>query len=91
MSSINKYIPKLATALESNSLSRTLFSSLLPTSIVSLLSMLVPTLISIATRNGQALVTVSKLNTICQARYWRWLVINIIIVYVAGNAPTLAR
>ncbi|KAK4058594.1 hypothetical protein OIO90_000038 [Microbotryomycetes sp. JL221] len=84
LDSISRYIPKLAEFLRNNSATQTLFNSLLPTSIVALLSMLVPTLIGIITRNGQALITVTKLHAVVQSRYWKWQVINLVLVFCIG-------
>ncbi|KAK4053145.1 hypothetical protein OIV83_001880 [Microbotryomycetes sp. JL201] len=84
LESISKYIPRLADFLENHTATQTLFNSLLPTSIVALISMLVPTLIGIITRNGQALITVTKLHAVVQSRYWKWQVVNLILVFCIG-------
>jgi hypothetical protein len=44
--------------------------------------MLVPTLIELLSRRGQAFITVSKLHAAVQSRYWKWLITNVILVYV---------
>ncbi|KAM0792556.1 hypothetical protein ACM66B_005221 [Microbotryomycetes sp. NB124-2] len=84
LESISKYIPRLADFLRNHTATQTLFNSLLPTSIVALISMLVPTLIGIITRNGQALITVTKLHAVVQSRYWKWQVVNLILVFCIG-------
>ncbi|KAK4703506.1 calcium permeable stress-gated cation channel, partial [Phenoliferia sp. Uapishka_3] len=84
ITSISKYIPALATYLNSHTTVQSLFSNLLPTSIVALLGMLVPTLIGMLTRNGQIFITVSKVHSAVQARYWKWLMVNIILVFCVG-------
>ncbi|SCZ98412.1 BZ3500_MvSof-1268-A1-R1_Chr7-1g09128 [Microbotryum saponariae] len=84
LSSISKYIPKLAKVLEDNTVTQSLFQSLLPTSIVALLGMLVPTLIGIITRNGQALITTTRVHSAVQARYWKWSMTNIILLFCIG-------
>lgn len=48
--------------------------------------MLTPTLIGILTRNGEVFYTTSSLHAAIQARYWKWLVVNILIVFVVGLA-----
>ncbi|SCV71005.1 BQ2448_3767 [Microbotryum intermedium] len=78
LSSIAKYIPKLAKFLEGNTVTQSLFQSLLPTSIVALLGIFVPTLLGIITRNGQALITTTKVHSAVQARYWKWSMTNIV-------------
>lgn len=37
-----------------------------------------PTLIGMLTRNGQTFITVSKVHAEVQARYYKWLVFNIV-------------
>lgn len=70
--------------MNSHKVTQSLFSNLLPAAIVALLSMLVPTLIGILTRNGQAFITVSKLHAQVQSRYYKWLIFNIVIVFCVG-------
>ncbi|KAI5481744.1 DUF221 domain contaning protein [Pseudohyphozyma bogoriensis] len=84
LSSISKYIPGLAVYLSKHTAVESLFSNLLPTGIVALISMFVPTLITILTRKGQTFITTSKLFSEVQARYWKWTIINVLIVFCIG-------
>ncbi|KAM0746818.1 hypothetical protein T439DRAFT_329510 [Meredithblackwellia eburnea MCA 4105] len=84
LTTITNLLPGLAKYLNDNPKTQAVVTNLIPTAIVALFGMLVPTLIGILTRNGQRFITVSKLHASVQARYWKWLMVNIVIVFCIG-------
>ena len=70
-------IPALARWLNGHAKAKSLFSSLIPTIIVAVVNMLVPTIMIQVSGRGQTFVTFSKLHHATWCRYWKWVVINI--------------
>lgn len=70
-------IPALARWLNDNPRAKSLGSTLIPTIIVALVNMLVPTIVIQVSGRGQTFVTLSKLHHATWCRYWKWVVINV--------------
>ncbi|GAA5989147.1 hypothetical protein JCM10908_001183 [Rhodotorula pacifica] len=84
LQSLEQRLPGLARWLQSHSVARSLFTGLLPTAIISLLNMLTPTVIGIAKRKGLTLITESKWSAETQSSYWKFMVVNLLIIFCVG-------
>ena len=82
--SISRFFPGFADYLSNNRVFSSILTNLVPTAVIALLGMLTPTLIGILTRNGEVFYTTSSLHNAIQSRYWKWLVINIVVVFCIG-------
>ncbi|GAA5970112.1 hypothetical protein JCM11641_000274 [Rhodosporidiobolus odoratus] len=74
----------VAAYLEDNPVANSLFTSLLPTAIVAVLNLFVPTVLGIIQRKGKTLITESKWSAQTQAVYWKFVAINFLIVFCIG-------
>lgn len=77
LDNLSTRIPALARWLSANPRAKSLGSSLIPTIIVALVNMLVPTIVIQVSNRGQTFVTLSKLHHATWCRYWKWVVINV--------------
>uniref|UniRef100_A0A0K3CLP7 DUF221-domain-containing protein n=2 Tax=Rhodotorula toruloides TaxID=5286 RepID=A0A0K3CLP7_RHOTO len=84
LESLQQHVPSLANFLNDHSVARSLVTSLLPTALISLLNMYTPTVIGILQRQGKTLITESKWSLVTQAAYWKFLVVNLLIIFVIG-------
>ncbi|GAA5890334.1 hypothetical protein JCM6882_008798 [Rhodosporidiobolus microsporus] len=84
LDSLTDHLPGLAAFLERNPVANSIFTSLLPTAIMAILNMFVPTVLGILQRKGRTLITESKWSLQTQAVYWKFVVINLIIIFCIG-------
>ncbi|GAA6026880.1 hypothetical protein JCM8097_005929 [Rhodosporidiobolus ruineniae] len=85
LDSLTQHLPGLAAWLERNSVARSLFTSLLPTALYAIINMFVPFLLGIAQRKGRTLITESKWSMQTQQVYWKFVVVNLLIVFTIGR------
>lgn len=81
---LSSVVPDVANFLAEHDVVNSIFSNLLPTAIIALIGMLVPTLFTMITRKGQSFITLSKLHATVQQRYYKWAIVNIVIIFCAG-------
>ncbi|GAA5842731.1 hypothetical protein JCM11251_002335 [Rhodosporidiobolus azoricus] len=74
----------IADYLERNPVANSVFTSLLPTAVMAILNMFVPTVLGILQRKGRTLITESKWSMQTQAVYWKFVVVNLIIIFCIG-------
>ncbi|GAA5927178.1 hypothetical protein JCM10213_005601 [Rhodosporidiobolus nylandii] len=84
LESLKEHLPALAAYLERNTVANSLFTSLLPTAILAVLNMFVPTVLGIIQRKGKTLITESKWSQQTQAVYWKFVAINFLIIFCIG-------
>ncbi|KAG0666664.1 hypothetical protein C6P46_004330 [Rhodotorula mucilaginosa] len=84
LQSLQERLPSLARWLETHEVARSLFTGLLPTAIISLLNMYTPTCIGIAKRKGLTLITESKWSAETQSAYWKFMVVNLLVIFCVG-------
>lgn len=59
-------------------------SSLLPTVLVSILTILIPLILLLIAKKGHTIITFSKLHDTIMIRYWRFLICNLLIFFCVG-------
>ncbi|GAA6006475.1 hypothetical protein JCM11491_004976 [Sporobolomyces phaffii] len=84
LESLSARLPQVANFLQTNSTLNTLFSSLLPTALMAVLNMFVPTVLGILQRKGKTIITESKWSAQTQSAYHKFLIINFIVVFCIG-------
>ncbi|GAA5931546.1 uncharacterized protein JCM15063_001498 [Sporobolomyces koalae] len=84
LESLTVRLPGLANFLRNNTTLNTLFSSLLPTALMAVLNMFVPTVLGILQRKGKTIITESKWSAQTQSAYHKFLIINFIVVFCIG-------
>ncbi|GAA5822842.1 hypothetical protein JCM10212_001470 [Sporobolomyces blumeae] len=84
LESLTNHLPNVAAFLQNNSTLNTLFSSLLPTALMAVLNMFVPTILGILQRKGKTIITESKWSSKTQSAYHKFLIINFIVVFCIG-------
>ncbi|GAA5865963.1 hypothetical protein JCM8547_002898 [Rhodosporidiobolus lusitaniae] len=84
LSSLTQRLPALAAFLERNPVANSVVTSLIPTAILAVLNMFVPTVLGIIQRKGKTLITESKWSAHTQESYWRFVVINFLVVFCIG-------
>ncbi|GAA5983145.1 hypothetical protein JCM5350_007895 [Sporobolomyces pararoseus] len=84
LESLSNRLPGVANFLRTNSTLNTLFSSLLPTGLMAILNMFVPTVLGILQRKGKTIITESKWSAQTQSAYHKFLIINFIVVFCIG-------
>ena len=77
LDNLSTRIPALADFLSRHQKAKSLGSSLIPTIIVALVNMLVPTIVIQVSNRGQTFVTLSKLHHATWCRYWKWVMVNV--------------
>ncbi|GAA6001064.1 hypothetical protein JCM10207_007396 [Rhodosporidiobolus poonsookiae] len=90
LNSLKERLPAVAAFLERNPVANSLFTSLLPTAIMAVINMFVPTVIGILTRNGRTIITESKWSASTQASYWKFVAVNFITIFSIGNTAFTA-
>lgn len=77
LDNLSTRIPALARWLSNHAKAKSLASSLIPTVIVTITNMLIPTIMIQVSGRAQTFVTLSKLHHATWCRYWKWVVINV--------------
>ncbi|GJN88429.1 hypothetical protein Rhopal_001395-T1 [Rhodotorula paludigena] len=84
LESLRQHVPSLADFLDRNPAAQSLVTSLLPTALLALLNMYTPTVIGIIQRKGRTLITESKWSALTQSAYWKFIVVNLLIIFCIG-------
>ncbi|CED82431.1 Uncharacterized conserved protein [Phaffia rhodozyma] len=79
-------IPHLQDVLDKYPKAATIITSLLPTLLVSGLTLLIPLLLFLISRNAETIVTKSQMHNIMLSRYYRFLMCNVVIFFCVGVA-----
>lgn len=77
LDNLSTRIPALANWLSNHAKAKSLASTLIPTVIVTITNMLIPTIMIQVSGRAQTFVTFSKLHHATWCRYWKWVVINV--------------
>ncbi|KAF8480584.1 hypothetical protein JB92DRAFT_3102097 [Gautieria morchelliformis] len=78
------FIPGLQKYLQKHPRDQEAISSLLPTLLVSLLTILVPVILLLIAKKGHTIITFSKLHDTIMIRYWKFLICNLLIFFCVG-------
>ncbi|CAE6500165.1 unnamed protein product [Rhizoctonia solani] len=79
-------IPPLATFFNRHAQARSLLTGLIPTLLVAGLGILIPVILFVIGRKAQTEVTFSGLHNRILIRYYKWLILNIVIFFCIGLA-----
>ena len=60
--------------------------SFLPTFLVSLLAILIPLLLLLIAKKGHTIITLSVLHDLIMTRYYKFLVVNLLVFFCVGTA-----
>ncbi|KAJ9478986.1 putative transmembrane protein [Pseudozyma hubeiensis] len=85
-----KQIPGLGNFFDNNPKLTGFVTITLPPLLVSLASMSVPELIFQVSKRAQGFVTFSALYDMCLARYWKFVICNVVIFFSVGSAVIVA-
>ncbi|KAF8578198.1 hypothetical protein K439DRAFT_1663846 [Ramaria rubella] len=80
------FIPGLQRYLQKHPRDQEAISSLLPTILVSILTILIPMLLLLIAKKAHTIITFSKLHDTIMIRYWKFLVCNLLIFFCVGVA-----
>ncbi|KAJ1306523.1 hypothetical protein OPQ81_007524 [Rhizoctonia solani] len=82
--SLEVAIPPLATFFSRHAKARSLLTGLIPTLLVAGLGILIPVILFVIGRKAQTEVTFSGLHDGILIRYYKWLILNIVIFFCIG-------
>ncbi|KAF8517159.1 hypothetical protein BU17DRAFT_50176 [Hysterangium stoloniferum] len=77
-------IPGLQRFFDRHPKDKEAISSLLPTILVSLLTILIPMILLLIAKKAHTIITFSKLHDTIMVRYWKFLVCNLLIFFCVG-------
>ena len=60
--------------------------SFLPTFLVSVLALLIPLLLLLIAKKGHTIITLSVLHDLIMTRYYKFLVVNLLVFFCVGTA-----
>ncbi|KIJ55842.1 hypothetical protein M422DRAFT_200178 [Sphaerobolus stellatus SS14] len=80
------FIPGLKSYFDKNPHDKEAISSLLPTILFSLLTILIPMILLLIAKKAHTIITFSKLHDTIMIRYWKFLVCNLLIFFCIGVA-----
>ena len=63
-----------------------LLQSFLPTFLVSLLAILIPLLLLLIAKKGHTIITLSALHDLIMTRYYKFLIVNLLVFFCVGTA-----
>ncbi|KPV76012.1 uncharacterized protein RHOBADRAFT_53012 [Rhodotorula graminis WP1] len=90
LNSLRDHVPSLANFLVANPVAQSIVTSLLPTALIALLNMYTPTVIGLIQRHGRTIITESKWSRLTQSSYWKFVVINLLVVFTIGTTAFTA-
>ncbi|GAA6048909.1 hypothetical protein JCM3770_007114 [Rhodotorula araucariae] len=90
LESLRDHVPKLAEFLDRNPVAQSIVTSLLPTVLMALLNMYTPTVIGLIQRHGRTIITESKWSSLTQSSYFKFLMINLLIIFTVGTTAFTA-
>jgi hypothetical protein len=72
--------------LEKHEWESELIQSFLPTFLVSVLAILIPLLLLLIAKKGHTIITLSVLHDLIMTRYYKFLVVNLLVFFCVGTA-----
>lgn len=63
-----------------------LLQSFVPTFLVSVLALLIPLLLLLIAKKGHTIITLSALHDLIMTRYYKFLVVNLLVFFCAGTS-----
>ena len=72
--------------LDSHEWQSELLQSFLPTFLVSALALLIPLLLLLIAKKGHTIITLSALHDLIMTRYYKFLVVNLLVFFCVGTA-----
>ncbi|KAI8986240.1 DUF221-domain-containing protein [Trametes punicea] len=83
---LSTFIPGLLNYLDKHPWEEELLQSFLPTVLVSLLSLLIPLLLLLIAKRAHTIATLSALHDRIMTRYYKFLVVNVLVFFCVGTA-----
>ena len=63
-----------------------MLQSFVPTFLVSVLALLIPLLLLLIAKKGHTIITLSALHDLIMTRYYKFLVVNLLVFFCAGTS-----
>ncbi|EKM51821.1 uncharacterized protein PHACADRAFT_31623 [Phanerochaete carnosa HHB-10118-sp] len=82
---IGAFWPALKNYLDVHEWQSEVLESLVPTVLVALLSLLIPLLLLLIAKKAQTIVTLSALHDRIMARYYKFLIVNVLVFFCVGT------
>ncbi|CDO75297.1 hypothetical protein BN946_scf184654.g5 [Trametes cinnabarina] len=83
---LSTFIPGLLKYLEKHQWEEELLQSFLPTVLVALLSLLIPLILLLIAKRAHTIATLSALHDRIMTRYYKFLVVNVLVFFCVGTA-----
>ncbi|KAF8271950.1 hypothetical protein EI94DRAFT_1719278 [Lactarius quietus] len=83
---ISAYWPNLANYLNNHPWEEELLQSFLPTLLVSLLAISIPLVLLLIAKKAHTIITLSELHDRIMTRYYKFLVVNVLVFFCIGTA-----
>ena len=76
--------------LEKHKLQSEVLQSFVPTLLVSVLTILIPQILLLITKRGHMIVTLSALHNLVMTRYYKFLVVNVVVFFCIGESALVS-
>ncbi|OSD02408.1 DUF221-domain-containing protein [Trametes coccinea BRFM310] len=83
---LSTFIPGLLNYLDKHQWEEELLQSFLPTVLVALLSLLIPLILLLIAKRAHTIATLSALHDRIMTRYYKFLVVNVLVFFCVGTA-----
>ncbi|KAH8825373.1 hypothetical protein DL96DRAFT_1670496 [Flagelloscypha sp. PMI_526] len=84
--SLSIFIPPLGAYLDQHPWEQEVIQSFLPTLLVALLAILIPMLLLLIAKKAHTITTLSSLHDLIMTRYYKFLIINVLVFFCVGTA-----